>query len=113
MRLLKIVVTLICFSLPHVVLADFKDTSNVTVALISVWTNNGDVLVQTNPRPDISGLTCTNDYWLRLNKSEVGFDATLAMLLSAHAAKHNISVSAQDNDGDDFCRLRRVIILPN
>lgn len=90
-----------------------KDTNNVKVKLISVWTSNGNILVQTNPRANILGLTCTNDYWLVLYKNDLGYQAALSMLLSAQVTQKGVSVSAEDNSGNEFCRLRRVVNFAN
>ncbi len=113
MRVSKIVFLLSMMFLSHAAMAAYKDTSNVTIQLISVWTSSGDILVQTNPKPDITGLTCTNDYWLTLDKDDLGYQATLSMLLSAQATQRKVNISAQDNNGDQFCKLRRVITLAN
>ncbi|GAB4193537.1 MAG: hypothetical protein Tsb002_24090 [Wenzhouxiangellaceae bacterium] len=93
---------------PSIVSAAFKDTDNVTVELISVWVASGDILVQTNPKPDITGLGCTNDFWLTLDKDDLGYEATLSMLLSAQVSRKNIIVRADDTLGGEFCRLTRV-----
>ena len=90
--------------------ADYKDTGNVTIKLVSVWTDSGDILVQTNPRHDISGLNCSSDYWLKLNKSNPGYEGALSILLSAQATQSKVTVRAYDDQGTDFCRLDRVII---
>ena len=89
--------------------ADYKDTGNVTINLLSVWADGGDILVQTNPKHDISGLGCGSDYWLKLNKSNAGYEGTLSMLLSAQATQVKVTVRAHDDQGTDFCRLGRVI----
>ena len=90
--------------------ADYRDTGNVTIKLVSVWTDSGDILVQTNPRHDISGLNCSSDYWLKLNKSNSGYEGALSILLSAQATQSKVTVRAYDDQGTDFCRLDRVII---
>lgn len=91
------------------VLAAYKDTDNAKIHLISAWSDNGNILVQTNPKHDISGLSCTNDYWLALDKDSEGYQAILSMLLSAQASKINVKVRAQDNGTNQFCRLSRII----
>ena len=92
--------------------ADYQDSSNRTVKLVSVWVASGDVLVQALPRPDIDRLRCTSDHWLMLDDSERGFDTALAMLLTAQASKAKVLLRADDDivssDGR-FCRLTRVI----
>jgi len=89
--------------------ADYKDTNNVKIQLVSVWTESGDILVQTSPKHDISGLGCGSDYWLKLSKTAIGYDGTLSMLLSAQATQAKVTVRAHDDQGTDFCRLGRVI----
>ena len=91
--------------------AAWKDTHNVEVKLISVWASNGGVLVQTNPKPNIEGLSCSDNYWLSLGKSSEGYDALLSLLLTAQASKQKITVRANNNGSEPFCRLERVIIL--
>lgn len=93
-------------------LAAYKDTDGVKVQLISAWANNGDILLQTNPRHSIEGLNCQGDYWLTLKKNSPGYEAILSMLLSAQATQKTILVRAEDS-GTDFCNLTRVIANPN
>lgn len=50
----------------------YKDTSNVKIKMISLWSDDGGVLIQTNPRHSIEGLDCIDDYWLMLDKAEPG-----------------------------------------
>jgi len=107
-RVMTLLFTPLVFMSTHTVAANWKDTNDVKIKLISVWTANGDVLIQTEPRHNISGLNCTNDYWLTLNKNEPGFQATLSMLLSAQATQKPVLVRAQ-GEGGEFCRLTRVI----
>lgn len=89
-----------------------KDTKNATIELISIWTSNGNILVQTKPRADISGLTSTNNYWLTLNKNVVGHEATLALLMSAQASGAKVIVRADDSSGGQLCSLNRVVTQP-
>ncbi len=93
--------------------AAFKDTNNVKVEMISVMSKSGNISVRTTPRPDLSGLTCTNNNWLVLYKDDIGYNATLAMLLSAQATQKAIKISAEDDNGNEWCKLRRVINLSN
>lgn len=89
-----------------------KDTLNVEVSLLSVWTTaNGNVLVQTNPRHSMEGLTCSNNYWLVLAKGDIGFETTLTMLLASQAKGSKVHITASDNGGSDFCLLSRVTTL--
>lgn len=104
-----LILVLICTFLSVFANADYIDTDNVTVELISVWSNDGGLLVQTSPKPNISTLSCTNDYWLVLQKDEGGYEAILSMLLAAQLAKTKITVRAEDNGGEVFCKLSRVI----
>ena len=89
-----------------------KDSSNVKVQLLSAWASSGGILLQTNPKHSIAGLSCTNDYWLELDKNQSGYQAILSMLLSAQATQKTITVRAVDDNSSDFCRLERVIITP-
>ncbi len=88
------------------------DSSNVKVQLISVWASSGDVLLQTNPRHNIAGLACSNDFWLVLDKDQLGYEGILSLLLSAQAQQSNITVRAVDDIGSNFCRLERVVTQP-
>ncbi len=91
--------------------AAYKDTIGVKVKLISSYvTNNGNVLVQTDPKPDISGLNCTDDYWLVLAKGDPGFEGALSMLLAAYSTQTNLIVRAEENTGTTFCTLSRVTL---
>jgi hypothetical protein len=87
-------------------MAATKDTE-AKVEFLSVWTNSGDLLVQTNPKHDITDLNCTNDYWLVLDKSELGYEPTLSILLSAQVTQKTVVFRAEDVNGE-FCRLSRV-----
>ncbi len=89
-------------------------TDNTLVNTISVWTKDGVLLLQTNPRHQLPP-GCTNDYWLVMDKNDLGYQATLAMLLSAQAQKKAISVTADDRftTSKGFCGLTRVVIRDN
>ena len=91
----------------------YKDTFNVKVDLLSAWSISGAVLVQTDPRPNITGLSCSNDYWLILNKVDLGYDAMFSMLLVAQTMQTPIIVRAENNGNNQFCHLSRVITLPS
>ena len=104
-----IVALLLIFSAQS--MAAFKDYKVVKVRFISVWSASGGILVQINPKPDLSGLTCTNDYWLTLDKNVSGYEAALSLLLSAQASQRNVTVRADDSSGSEFCKLVRVITL--
>lgn len=91
-------------------LAASKDSPNRYVQQISVWGHSGDVLVQTYPRHDIEGVQCTDDYWIRLNKSDEGFKIMLSMLIAAQMADKPILIRAEDDGIDQpYCRLQRII----
>ena len=107
---IAIFVTLSFFSQP--LLAATVTTSNVKVVAVSVYTGTGQVLVETDPRPDISGLDCTSDYWLILSddSNTSGYRATLSVLLTAEATQTNVDVRADNNGGNQFCKLGRVVL---
>ena len=107
---MKKIISILAITLASFSHGDYKDTSNIKIKLISVWTSSGDILVQTNPKHNIQGLACTSDYWLKLDKTAAGYDGTLSMLLSAQATQATVTVRAYDDQGTDFCRLDRVII---
>jgi hypothetical protein len=90
----------------------YKDSADVKIEFISAWSSNGQILVQTSPRYDISGLTCTDDYWLVLNKNEEGYQPALSLLMSAQASGAKVVVRADDSSGEQFCRLSRIITKP-
>ncbi len=91
-------------------LAAYKDSTNRYVKQISVWGHTGDVLVQTYPRHDIDGVQCTDDYWIRLNKSDEGFQTMISMLIAAQMADKPIIIRAEDDGiGQPYCRLQRII----
>ncbi|MFT5084350.1 MAG: hypothetical protein ACI9Y1_002404 [Lentisphaeria bacterium] len=106
----KLILIFLC-TLSGSALAANKDSPNRYVNQISVWGHSGDILVQTYPRHAIEGLQCTDDYWLRLNKSDEGFQSMLSMLIAAQMADKPILIRAED-DGDGnqpYCRLQRII----
>ena len=86
------------------------DTHDLKVEQISVWGDSGDLLVQTSPKHNIEGLSCSSDYWLKLNKNDEGYEALSSMLIAAQMAGKTITVRAVDDAGTDFCRLQRVIV---
>ena len=106
---MKKFVLILAITIASFAYGDYKDTGNVKIELVSVWTENGDILVQTKPKHSIQGLVCTSDYWLKLNKTAIGYEGTLSMLLSAQATQATVTVRAYDDQGTDFCRLDRVI----
>jgi hypothetical protein len=55
---MKIIISILAITLTCFARADYKDTSNIKIELVSVWTTNGDILVQTSPKHSISGLAC-------------------------------------------------------
>lgn len=99
----------VIFSFSASVLASHKDSSGLLVAQISVWGASGDILIQTNPKHSIEGLSCESDYWLKLRKTDEGSQALLSMLMAAQLANKTVLVRAVDDAGTDFCRLERVI----
>lgn len=85
-----------------------QSTSDLFVELISVF-NSGTIYVQTNPRHDLTGLTCTSDFWLELPAvGTAPHDAMLATLLAAHHSGAKVIITADDSGGGQFCRLDRV-----
>lgn len=107
---MKIIISILAITLACFAHADYKDTSNIKIELVSVWTTSGDILVQTSPKHNIQGLGCSSDYWLKLSQTAQGYDGTLSMLLSAQSTQAKVTVRAYDDQGTDFCRLDRVII---
>ena len=90
--------------------AAYRDSSGRYVKQISVWGHTGHVLVQMEPRHDIEGLQCTDDYWLVLNKTDEGYETMLSMLIAAQIADKPILVRAEDDRRDQsYCRLQRII----
>lgn len=87
----------------------YIDTVNVKIKRISAYSlNNGNILVQTEPRHNMEGLSCTNDYWLVLAQSDPGFENTLSMLLTAQTAQIEVIVRAENNGASAFCLLSRL-----
>ncbi len=112
MKKLKTIIATILFVVTSAQsMAAYKDSNNVKIKLISVWSQNGNILVQTSPKPNISDLTCTNDYWVTLDKNDLGYQATLSLLLSAQVTQRGVTVRVDDSSGSQFCKLTRVITL--
>lgn len=99
----------VCLLWGSAAVANTLDSSGLTIKLLSVWADDGGVLVQTEPKHSIEGLSCTGDYWLRLSKDAAGYEALLSVLLSAQATQSKITVRAGES-GSEFCNLERVII---
>lgn len=72
----------------------------------------GAIRIHTEPRPNISILGCSSDFWLVLKPDVHLFEETYAILLSAKLSNSIVSVVADDggNSGLDFCNLSRVIL---
>ncbi len=104
-KLIYVLLSTLCFP----VFADYKETSNLQISQISAWGSSGELLIQTNPKHSIEGLGCTSNYWLKLRKTDDGYQAMLSMLMTAQIAKTSVLVRAIDDVGTDFCRLDRVI----
>ena len=102
---MKKIISILAITLASFSHADYNDTNNIKIELVSVWTTSGDILVQTNPKHTIQGLSCTSDYQLKLSETAVGYDGTLSMLLSAQATQATVTVRAYDDQGTDFCKL--------
>ena len=107
---MKKIISILAITLASFSHADYNDTNNITIELISVWTTSGDILVQTKPKHNIQGLGCSSDFWLKLNKTAGGYDGTLSILLSAQATQSKVIIRDYDDQGTDLCRLDRVII---
>jgi len=89
-------------------------TTNVSVELISAIVAKDYVLVQTFPRPNISTVSCTNDYWLVLHSTLDNYDEIYTQLMMAQANGKKIDVSIDDSNIDPtFCRLTRVTLRSN
>lgn len=90
-----------------------KQTQNVFVSEISIRHNsvNGasDVLVQTEPRHSIEGLSCASDYWMILTPDDVGHEIMVTLLKNAQKLQLPVTVNVIDDTSPDFCRLNRVI----
>ena len=84
-------------------------THDVKIELISVDPSTGNLLIQTNPRHSIEGLSCTNTYWITLARSATGYDSVLSMLLSSQRAGSMVTVQAGDDNGYELCKLERLI----
>ncbi len=105
----KLIFILLC-ALSCSVLAAYKDSPNRYIKEISVWGHSGDVLIQTYPRHDIEGVQCTDDYWIRLNKADEGFQTMMSMLIAAQMADKPVLIRAEDDGSNQpYCRLQRVI----
>jgi len=59
---MKKIISILAITLASFSHADYNDTNNIKIELVSVWTTSGDILVQTNPKHTIQGLSCTSDY---------------------------------------------------
>jgi len=86
-------------------------TTGVKVTKIDATTYNGDIKVQTAPRPNIAGLACSSDFWLILRADSANYKQLLAALLTAKAADFTVSIGADDtNLTGNFCELSRFIV---
>lgn len=86
-------------------------TNNVTISKIDATKYNGDIRVQTEPRPNISGLACTSNFWLVLKPSNPSFEEIYAFLLSAKISNLTVTVGADDEIlTGQFCELSRLVV---
>ena len=106
----KLLIIFLLLASSSIQAASYKDSYGLKVNLISVWSSSGEALIQTSPRHSIEDLSCTNDYWLVLDKTTDGYDAILSLLLTAQSADKYVTIRAIDDNNSNFCRLERVII---
>jgi len=85
-------------------------TAGVKVSLISLR-DSGEVLIQTTPKHLVSGLGCSNNFWLVLDSSLPTFKTTYAMLLLARITKAQVIVVADDKISGAFCHLSRFVLM--
>ena len=86
-------------------------TPNVKITKIDAVSYNGDIRVQTAPRPNITGLACTSDFWLVIRAGTASYDVLVSLALAAKFDGTNISVGADDtNLTGGFCELSRLVL---
>ena len=88
-----------------------KNLTNLKVQMLSAHDHVALILVQTNPRPDLSGLSCTSDFWLTLAKNTENYEEIYSMLLAASVSQQNLFIGIEDVAGEEACRIRRVAIV--
>ncbi|WP_072682473.1 hypothetical protein [Arcobacter sp. LA11] len=84
-------------------------TTNVKINMISTY-SDGIAHVQTIPRHDITGLSCTNDYWAILDTNKPESKAIYSALIAAKMADKQIHIEVNDTGSDTFCNLHRITI---
>lgn len=87
-----------------------KSTADVRVSLISAWNDTGEMLIQTSPNHDISGLNCTSNFWMIQYPYQAGYDVSYDLLLEAYRSQRLVTVTVNDENSGDFCKLTRVTI---
>lgn len=86
-------------------------TSGVKITRIDATAASGNIRVQTEPRPDVSGLGCGTDFWLVLRADSPNYKQLVAAVLTAKAADFTGTVGADDTTiTDGFCEFSRFVI---
>lgn len=102
----EIIFLLALFIVPGALAANLESSGLSKIYTLTSFSSygNGDVAV----RLDSNGEVCTNGYYI--NKSDVGFDANLSMLLSAYHAGSSVIVRGHTDQlwsgsASAYCKL--------
>ena len=87
------------------------NTANVTIELVSVYSDSNVLYVQTSPRHSLDS-GCTSDFWLSVSTNAANFDAMLSAILTAQAQQSTVTVTAENDNAqrNQFCKLSRITL---
>lgn len=92
------------------VYATQETTEKVTIDRVTVYDQNGAVMIHTEPRHSIEGTTCTGDFWIRLDTTDPNYQTMLSLILSAQASRASTDVTVTDEFGETNCYLSRITL---
>lgn len=105
----RVLVVMMCTCCSVSVYAAELSSNDLHVDIVSIY-DHGHIYVQTSPRHDITGLDCTNDYWMGIATTTPAYDALLASLLAAQQSSSKVTVTVNDDGTSQFCNLARLTI---
>ncbi len=86
------------------------DTPNVKVKYISAFADYDYIMVHTDPQPNISGLSCSDSFWLLLYDTGGNFGVASSLLEHAQKSHYKVTVTAEDNGSNQYCKLNRITV---
>lgn len=90
--------------------AAHKYTERVKIDRVSVYDQNGAVMIHTEPQHSVEGTACTEEFWIRLNTEDQNYQTLLSLILSAQASRTSADIAVTDEFGGATCYLSRITL---